>query len=128
MNFLLLHDNACLPTTMLVQQFLVQKCVAVLHHPLYSLDFSPPCGKFEYVFHLWKIFSNIQNFQAPPDYFAFSKLNLDHKGRQFEDIESVQQNVTAALKVIQQADFEQVMRSLAARTYRVTKKYFRQKF
>ncbi len=34
-------DNVHPYTTMLVQQFLAQKRVTVLHHPLYSPDLSP---------------------------------------------------------------------------------------
>ncbi len=75
---------------MLVQLFLIRKCVTVLHHPPHSPG-------------------------LPPNYFAFPKLKLDLKGHRYEDIESVQQNVTAALKVIPQADFEQVMNGLEAR-------------
>ncbi len=86
-NFFLLHDNACPHTAMLVQLFLTWKRFTILYHPPYP-DWSHP------------------------DYFAFPKLKLDCKVLQFENIESFQRNVTAALKAIPQADFERAMRGL----------------
>ncbi len=93
-DFFLLHDNACPHTAALVQQFLALKTVSALHHPPYSPDLSSP------------------------DYFAFQRLKLLVKGQLFEDIPTIERNVTAALKTIPQTDFEQALRGLEARAQR----------
>ncbi len=90
-DFFLLHDNARPHTTALVQQFLASKSVSALHHPSYSPDLSLP------------------------DYFAFQRLKLLVKGRRFEDIPTIDRNVTAALKTIPQKDFERALQGLEAR-------------
>ncbi len=70
-NFFLQHDNARPHTAALVQQFLASKSVSVLHHPSYSPDLSPP------------------------NYFAFQRPKLIVKGQRFEDIPTIERNVTS---------------------------------
>jgi len=55
----------------IVQQFLTQKNVTTLYHPLYSPDLSPP------------------------EYFLFPKLKMKFKGLHFMDIAEFQGAVTS---------------------------------
>jgi hypothetical protein len=60
-----------------VCQFLTQKNVTTLYHPLYSPDLSPP------------------------DYFLFPKLKMKLKGLHFADVAEIQEAVTDELKKVQ---------------------------
>ncbi len=82
-------DNAPVHNAVSLRQFLAQKNVTVLHHPPYSLDL------------------------APADYFLFPKLKLQLKGKRFEDIQTIQKNVTDILKGIPETDFKHALEGLA---------------
>ncbi len=51
-KFFLLHDNACLQTAAIIQQFLAKKGMAQYSHPPYSADLPPPPPQ---LFHFPKI-------------------------------------------------------------------------
>ncbi len=50
---------------------------------------------------------------APADYFLFPKLKLQLKGRRFEDIQTIQKNVTDILKGILETDFKHTLEGLS---------------
>ncbi len=79
-KFLLLHNNALLHTTTIVQQFLAKKGVAQLSHPPYLPHLSPP-----------------------PVYFAFPKLKLERD--HYVSIEDIQKSVTTKLKAFPISEF-----------------------
>jgi transposase len=64
-----------------VCQFLTQKNVTTLYHPLYSPDLSPP------------------------EYFLFLKLKRKLKSLDFVDVAEIQQAVTDKLKEVQKEEF-----------------------
>jgi histone-lysine N-methyltransferase SETMAR len=70
----LLHDNAPSHNATIVKQFLSKKSVTVLYHPPYSPDL------------------------ATSDYFLFPKVEFNLKGRRFDAISDIQNNVTSELK------------------------------
>jgi hypothetical protein len=65
-----------------VGEFLASKQITVLEHPPYSLDL------------------------APSDSFLFPNIKKILKGRHFDDIDNIRNNMTAALKAIQQNQFQ----------------------
>jgi hypothetical protein len=69
-DWFLLHDNAPAHTASDVACFLARKRVTVLHHPSYSPDL------------------------APADFFLFPKLKSQLKGKRFQEISTIQANVT----------------------------------
>lgn len=93
-DWFLLHDNAPAYNAGTVRKFLMKKNVVVLNHSPYSPDL------------------------APADYFLFPKLKLKLKGRRFEDVATIQANVTRELYSIPQADFEHALKRLAYRSQR----------
>jgi len=80
-DWFLSHDNAPSHNAKIVKQFLAQRKVAVLDHPLYSPDL------------------------APADYFFFQKVKSHLKGRLFDSISDVQTPVTITLNTIAKDDF-----------------------
>ena len=64
------------------EEFLATKQITVLEHPVYSPDL------------------------APNDFFLFPKLKEILKGRNFDDIDDIRSNTTAALKAIPQNKFK----------------------
>lgn len=80
-NWFLLHDNAHSHNATIVKQFLAKKSVTVLYHPPYSPDL------------------------APVDYFLFPKVKSNLKGRCFDTISDIQNNVTSELKSIPADEF-----------------------
>jgi hypothetical protein len=46
---------------------------------------------------------------APNDFWLFSEIKCALKGRRFQDIENIQRNVMAALKVIPQQEFQKCL-------------------
>jgi len=75
-EWFLLQDNAPSHNAAIVKKFLVNRNVAVLHHPPYSPDF------------------------APADYFLFPKLKFSLKGRHFQTVEELKCAVTRELNNI----------------------------
>jgi transposase len=65
-----------------VREFLASKQIAVLEYPPYSPDL------------------------APSDFFLFLKIKEILKGRHFDDTDDIRSNITAALKVIPQNQFQ----------------------
>jgi hypothetical protein len=65
-----------------MRQFLASKQITVLQHPPYSQDL------------------------APNDFFLFPKMKEILKGRNFDDIDDIGSNKTAALKAIPQNQFQ----------------------
>ena len=73
-NWLLHHDNAPAHSSNLVQQFLAKHKIVQLRLPAYSPDI------------------------APCDFWMFPKLKMALKGKQFDDIKTIQSNATCELK------------------------------
>jgi len=76
------HDNAPAHTALSAREFLAIKQIAVLEHTVYSPDL------------------------APDEFFLFQKIKEILKGRQFDVIDDIRSNTTAALKVIPQNQFQ----------------------
>jgi hypothetical protein len=85
-----LHDSA-LAHTAGVGRFLARKQVTVLHHPSYSPDL------------------------APADFFLFPKLKSQFKGKCFQDIYTIQANVTEEIRSIPKDSFKKSFQSLYKR-------------
>ena len=81
-SWILHHENAPAHTALSVREFLATKQITVLEHPAYSPDL------------------------APSDFFLFPKIKEVLKGRHFDDIDDIRSNKTAALKAIQQNQFQ----------------------
>jgi hypothetical protein len=86
-DFFLLHNNAPAHKAASFCQFLTQKNVTTIYHPLYYPDLSPP------------------------DYFLFLKLKMMLKGLHFVDVAEIQEAVTDELKKIQKRNIWQLFRS-----------------
>ena len=80
-DFFLLHDNAPAHKAATVCQFLTQKNVTTLYHPLYSPDLSPP------------------------DYLLFPKLKMKLKVLHFVDGAEIQEAISDELKKVQKEEF-----------------------
>ena len=80
-DWFLFHDNAPSHNVTIVIQFLAQRKVTVLNHPLYSPDL------------------------APADYFLFPKVKSHLKGRLFDSISGTQKAVTSTLNTIARDNF-----------------------
>jgi hypothetical protein len=65
-----------------MREFLGTKQITVLKHPAYSTD------------------------QTPIDFFLFPKIKEILKGRQFDDIDDIRRNTTAALMAIPRSQFQ----------------------
>ena len=76
------HDNAPAITALSVSEFLATKQMTVLEHPACSADL------------------------APSVIFLFLKIKEMLKGRNFDDIDDIRSNTTAALKAILQNQFQ----------------------
>jgi len=77
-----LHSNMPSHNAAIVKKFLVNRNIAVLHHPTYSPDL------------------------APADYFLFPKLKFSLKGRHFQTVEEIQCAVTKELNISKTAFLE----------------------
>jgi len=77
-----------------VREFLATNQITVLEHPAYSPDL------------------------APSDFFLFPKIKGILKGRHFDDIDDIRSNTTAALKAIQQNQFQNCFEGWTRRWYR----------
>ena len=80
-DWFLLHDSAPSHNATIVKQFLSQRKVTVLEHPLYSPDL------------------------APADYFFSPKVISHLKGRLFDSISDIQKAVTSTLNAIAKDEF-----------------------
>jgi len=80
-EWFLLHNNAPSHNAAIVKKFLVNRNVAVLHHPPYTPDL------------------------APADYFLFPKLKFSLKGQRFQTVEEIQSAVTRELNNISKTAF-----------------------
>jgi histone-lysine N-methyltransferase SETMAR len=87
-EWFLLHDNVPACTTGVVVRFLARKQVTVLHH----LSYSPDLG--------------------PADFFLFPKLKSQLKGKHFQDISTIQANVTEQIRSIRKDSFKKSFQSL----------------
>jgi transposase len=86
-DFFLLHDNAPAHKAASVCQFLTQKNVTTLYHPLYSPDLSPT------------------------EYFLFSRFRMKLKESHFTAVVEIQEAVTEELKKVQERNFRQLFRN-----------------
>lgn len=80
-EWFLLHDKAPVHSSLIVSQFLAGKSVTVINHPPYSPDL------------------------APADFFLFPKLKVALKGQRFDNVETIQKNVTAVLNTISKENY-----------------------
>ena len=76
------YNNAPAHTALSVREFLVSKQITVLEFPAYS------------------------PYLAPNDFFLFPKIKEILKGGHFDDIDDIRSNTMAALKAIQQNQFQ----------------------
>ena len=90
-EWFLLHNNAPSHNATIVKKFLVNRNIAVLHHPPYSPYF------------------------APADYFLFPKLKFSLKWRHFQTVEEIQCAVTRGLNNISKTAFLEGMKKLKER-------------
>jgi histone-lysine N-methyltransferase SETMAR len=90
-EWFLLHDNAPVNTAGAVAHFLARKQITVLHHPSYSPDL------------------------APVYFFLFPKLKSQLKGKRFQDISTIQANVTEQIRSIPKDLFKKSFQSLYKR-------------
>jgi hypothetical protein len=90
-EWFLLHDNAPAHTAGVVARFLAIKQVTVLHHPSYSPDL------------------------APADFFPFPKLKSQLKGKRFQDVSTIQADVTDQIRSIPKDSFKNSFQSLYER-------------
>jgi hypothetical protein len=81
-DWILHHDNAPAQKALSVKQFLAQKSITEMKHPSYYPDL------------------------AANDFWLFPEIKPALKGRRFQDIEDIQENVMAALKAIPQQEFQ----------------------
>ena len=94
-DWLLHHDNAPAHSSNLVQQFMAKHKIVQLRQPPYSPD------------------------MAPCDFCMFSKFKMALKGKQFDDIETIQSNATRELKAIPKSAFEDCFKMWKHRWERV---------
>jgi histone-lysine N-methyltransferase SETMAR len=87
-EWFLLHNNAPAHTAGVVARFLSRKQVTLFHHPSYSSDL------------------------APADFFLFPKLKSQLKGKRFQDISTIQANVTERIRSIPKDSFKKSFQSL----------------
>ena len=90
-EWFLLHDNAPYHNAATVNKFLVNRNIAVLHHPPYSPDL------------------------APADYFLLPNLKFSLKVRHFQTVEEIQYTVTRELNSISKTAFLEGMKKLKER-------------
>ena len=83
-NWFLQHNNAPSHNATIVKRFLSKKSLTVSYHPP-QVPHQPGL--------------------APADYFLFPKVQPNLKGRSFDSISDVQNNVTCELKSIPAAEF-----------------------
>ena len=93
-SWFLHHDNAPAHTALSVREFLASKQITVLEHPPYSPDL------------------------APNDFFLFPKIKEVLKGKNFDDIEDIKANATAALTAITEKDFQNCFQGWIRRWHR----------
>ncbi|GBM09085.1 hypothetical protein AVEN_62907-1 [Araneus ventricosus] len=75
------HDNAPSHTSIVVQTWLAEKNILLLHQPPYSPDL------------------------APSDFSLFPKIKMGLKGNRFDTVKDIKTNATADLQKISQHDF-----------------------
>lgn len=90
-NWLLLHDNAPAHRSVLVQSELAKQSITVLPHPPYSPDL------------------------APCDFFIFSRMKNQLRGRRFCSAEEVKTAATQALRSIPENAFQDCFQQLYRR-------------
>ena len=93
-SWILHHDNATAHTALSVREFLATKQITMLEHPAYSPDL------------------------APDDFLLFPKINEILKERHFDDTDDIRSNTTAALKAIQQNQFQNCFEGWTRRWHR----------
>jgi hypothetical protein len=75
-RWFLLHDNATFHSALVVKTFLVKHGVVEISHPPDSSDL------------------------APADFFLFPTVKTAPKGKRFQDVENIKENVTAELNAV----------------------------
>jgi len=82
-TWILHHDNAPAHASLLIRSYLAKHQTSVVAHPPYSLDL------------------------APADFFLFPKLKTTLKGRCFQTIEEIQENLIRELHAITESAFQE---------------------
>jgi hypothetical protein len=95
-EWFLFHDNTPSHNTAIVKKFLVNRNVAVLHHPPYLPEL------------------------APADYFLFPKFKFPLKVRHFQTVEEIQCAVTRELNNISKTPFLEGIKKLKESANRCT--------
>jgi hypothetical protein len=90
-EWFLLHDIAPAHTAGFVARFLAIKQLTLLHHPSYSPDL------------------------APADFFPFPKLKSQLKRKRFQDVSTIQADVTDQIRSIPKDSFKKSFQSLYER-------------
>jgi hypothetical protein len=90
-EWFLFHDNAPSHNAVIEKKFVVNRNIAVLHHPPYSPDL------------------------APADYFLFPKFKFSLKGQHFQTVEEIQCAVTRELNNISKTAFLEGLKKLKER-------------
>ena len=93
-SWILHHDNAPAHTALYVREFLATKQITVLELPAYSPDL------------------------APSGFYLFPMIKEILKGRNFDDIDDIRNNTTAALKAIPQNHFQNSFEGWTRHWYR----------
>ncbi|KAL4100983.1 hypothetical protein QTP88_021004 [Uroleucon formosanum] len=81
------HDNAPAHSAPSIREFLADKKIPVVPHPLYSPDL------------------------APCDFFLFPRLKSALKGQRFQDVEEIKANTAAELKAITLEQFQRTFQN-----------------
>jgi len=96
-NWFLHHDNAPAHTALSVQQFLAKNNMTVIHHPPYSPDL------------------------APCDFFLFSHMKRQMKGKRFADVSEVKKKTLGVLNNFRTEEFQKCFQQLEKRWYKCIK-------
>ena len=87
-GFILHHDNATCPTSLLVRQFQSDKNITVCPHPRYSPNL------------------------APCDFWLYPKVKMTTKGKHFESIQDTEAVTTTQLNTLTKEDFQNCLRKM----------------
>jgi len=82
-TWMLHHDNAPAHASLLIRSYLAKHQTSVMPHPPYSPNL------------------------APADFFLFAKLKITLKGRRFQTIEEIQENVIRELRAVIESVFQE---------------------
>jgi len=96
-TWILHHDNAPAPVSLLIREFLTKHEMTVVPQPPYSPNL------------------------APADFFLFQQLKSSLKGRRFQTIEEIEENWTRDLRAISQNKFQDAFQNWKKRWERCIK-------